>query len=453
MPVTINPATEEVITEYEDMPYPELEAILKATSKEAAAWSEFPIEDRAQHMFKAADVLDRRKEKLALLMTREMGKPIKEARGEVEKCAMVCRYFAEHGPRFLEDETIEGDVKSYVTFHPLGVVLAIMPWNFPLWQVFRFVAPGLIAGNGGILKHSPNVTGCALAIESVLQEAGFPKNLFRTIIASTDDIKQVIESDYIQAVTLTGSERAGVAVATAAGGSLKKCVLELGGSDPYLILEDADLDLAVDKCVAGRLLNAGQSCIAAKRLITIASIHDNFVEELMRKVASYTVGDPEDEKTDIGPMARSDLRESLHKQVTASVSGGAELKLGGTIPNKTGFYYPITILDHVKADTPAYDEELFGPVITIIEAKDEADAIRIANDTRFGLGSAVFTQDLARGERIAKQLESGLTFINDFVKSDANHPFGGVKKSGYGRELSQYGIREFVNIKTVMVMG
>lgn len=453
MPVTINPVTNEKIAEYDEMAYPVIEQILKSTSVSAKAWGEIAVSERARQMNKAAEVLERRKEELALLITREMGKPIKEARGEIEKCAYVCRYFAENGPGFLKDEVIEGESKSYVTFHALGVVLIVMPWNFPFWQVFRFIAPGLTAGNGGILKHSSNVTGCALAIESVMLEAGFPKDLFRTIIANASDVKQAIESDYIHAVSLTGSEKAGMAVAATAAGCLKKSVLELGGSDPYLILEDADLDLAAEKCAFGRLLNAGQSCIAAKRLITVPSIHDAFVEKLIEKMRAYSVGNPEDDATDIGPLARTDLRDELHEQLTQSIAAGARVRLGGEVPESPGAFYPPTVLDQVAPGMPAYDEELFGPVAAVIEAKDESDAIRIANDTRFGLGSAVFTRDLERGESIAKHLESGLTFINDFVKSDANHPFGGVKKSGYGRELSNYGIREFVNIKTVMVMG
>ena len=386
-------------------------------------------------------------------MTLEMGKPIAQSRAEVEKCAWVCEYYAENAEKFFSDEMIETDAsKSFVSFQPLGIVLAVMPWNFPFWQVFRFAAPGLMAGNAGILKHASNVSGCALAIEEVFREAGFPENLFRTILVPSSQMEKVIKNEKIKAVTLTGSVPAGKAVAKTAGSVLKKTVMELGGSDPYVILEDADLEMAADTCVTARFINGGQSCIAAKRFIVVEKVYDEFEKLFIEKMKSKKMGDPIDESNDIGPQASVPLRDELHQQVEKSIKLGAELLLGGKIPELKGAYYPPTVLSNVKKGMPAYDEELFGPVAALIKAKDESEAIKIANDTIFGLGAAVFTGDVARGEKIAKEkLHAGCCFVNAFVKSDPRLPFGGIKESGYGRELSVYGIREFVNIKSIYI--
>ena len=452
MPDSINPANGERLARYEKMSREGIMEIAGAASRAAGSWGAVPASDRALLGTATAAVLDRRRDDLALLVTREMGKPIREAQAEIEKCAWVCRYYAENGPRFLADESIQTDAyKSVAAFEPLGVVLAVMPWNFPFWQVFRFAAPALVAGNGVVLKHASNVCGCALAIESVFKEAGYPEDLFRTIIAGPDDIEALIASDKIHAVTLTGSEPAGMAVASAAGKAIKKSVLELGGSDPYLILGDADLDLAAEKCAQARLLNAGQVCIAAKRFIVDHSVIEAFTERLIMQMQSRKVGDPERETTDLGPMARPDLREELHQQVQESVTAGARLLLGGEIPNGPGYFYPPTLLDNVQPGMPAFDQELFGPVAAITEAANTDEAVRLANQSRFGLGAAVFTRDLRIGESVARRLQAGVCFINDFVKSDPRMPFGGIKKSGYGRELSHFGIREFTNIKSIVI--
>jgi len=386
-------------------------------------------------------------------MTEEMGKPIVQSRAEIEKCASVCDFYAQKAKEFLTPEKIETDAqKSYVSFQPLGIVLAVMPWNFPFWQVFRFLAPALMAGNAGVLKHASNVPGCALAIEEVIRKAGFPQNLFRALLIGSKDVNSVIEHSLVKAVTLTGSTLAGKAVAAKAGSVLKKSVLELGGSDPYVILDDADLDMAVSACVASRLVNGGQSCIAAKRFIVVESIRSEFEKLFVEQMKAKKMGNPIEENTDIGPQARHDLRNQLHNQVQQSIKDGAKLILGGEIPEDKGAYYPPTVLTDIKKGMLAYDEELFGPVASIIPAKDEADALEKANDSVFGLGAAVFTKDIKKGEQIAeKGLEAGCCFVNTFVRSDPRLPFGGIKESGYGRELSSFGIREFVNIKTVYV--
>jgi succinate-semialdehyde dehydrogenase/glutarate-semialdehyde dehydrogenase len=403
-------------------------------------------------MRRAGELLRERKEDLARLMALEMGKPLAQGRAEADKCASVCEYYADGAERFLAPETIETDArKSFVAFQPLGAVLAVMPWNFPFWQVFRFVAPALMAGNGGVLKHAANVTGCALAIEEIVRRAGFPPPLFRALLIGSARVAAVIESPHVKAVTLTGSTPAGKAVAAKAGSVLKKTVLELGGSDPYIVLEDADLEPAAATCVDSRLINSGQSCIAAKRFIVIDGVKKRFEELFVEKMKAKKTGDPLDESTAVGPQARRDLRDSLHGQVEKTVAGGARLLLGGKLPPGRGAFYPPTVLADVPKGTPAYDEELFGPVAAIMGARDEADAVRIANDSSFGLGAAVFTRDRERGERVAAQIEAGNCFVNASVKSDPRLPFGGVKESGYGRELGVFGIREFVNIKTVYV--
>jgi succinate-semialdehyde dehydrogenase/glutarate-semialdehyde dehydrogenase len=404
-------------------------------------------------MRKAAATLRARSEEFARLMALEMGKVLREGRSEIEKCAWVCDYYAENAETFLAREPVETDAaKSFVTFEPLGVVLAVMPWNFPFWQVFRFAAPALMAGNTAILKHASNVPGCALAIEDVFRQAGFPEHALRTLLVSGSRVGPVIENASVKAVTLTGSTPAGRAIARKAGDTLKKTVLELGGSDPYLVLEDADLAQAAAACAASRVINAGQSCIAAKRFVVVEPVRARFEQLFVDEMRAKKMGDPFDEKNDIGPQARQDLRDELHRQVTQSVDNGARRLLGGEIPQGKGAFYPPTVLTDVRQGMPAYDEELFGPVGAIIPARDERDAVRIANDSVFGLGAAVFTADAARGERIAAaELEAGACFVNTFVRSDPRLPFGGVKESGYGRELSHFGIKEFVNIKTVYV--
>ncbi len=450
---SVNPATGEEIKSYNEFTHAESEKIISASHQDYLSWSKTDFKSRAVLMKKAAGVLRSKKDRWAEVMTLEMGKPINQSKSEVEKCAWVCDYFADNSENFLKDEFISTDAsKSFVTFKPLGVVLAVMPWNFPFWQVFRFAAPNLMAGNAGVLKHSSNVTGCALAIEEIFREAGFPENIFRTLIVSSKNVKPIIENKNISAVTLTGSVPAGKSVATMAGAVLKKTVLELGGSDPYLILEDADLETASEICVNSRLLNGGQSCIAAKRFIIVEKVYDKFENLFIEKMKSKNMGNPFDTKNDLGPQARNDLRDELHQQVIASVKKGAKLLLGGEVPDLKGAYYLPTVLSNVTAGMPAYDEELFGPVAALIKAKDEQEGIKIANDTSFGLGAAVFTSNLERGERIAKEeLNAGCCFVNDLVKSDPRLPFGGIKESGYGRELSLFGIKEFVNIKTVYV--
>lgn len=431
----------------------EVNNIIDLTADAFEKWKETSFGHRSNLMMKAAQVLKAKREEYSELMTLEMGKPISQSKAEVEKCAWVCEYYADNAEKFLKDELIQTDAsKSFVTYQPLGTVLAVMPWNFPFWQVFRFAAPGLMAGNAGILKHASNVSGCALAIEEVFREAGFPENLFRTILVPSSQMEAVIKNEKIKAVTLTGSVTAGKAVAKTTGSVLKKTVMELGGSDPYIILEDADLEMASETCVNARLINGGQSCIAAKRFIIVEKVYDQFEKLFIAKIKSKKMGDPFDESNHIGPQASVLLRDELHQQVVKSVELGAKLLLGGEIPETVGAWYPPTVLSNVKKGMPAYDEELFGPVAAIIKVKDENQAIEFANDSIFGLGAAVFTRDYERGEKIAaEKLQAGCCFVNAFVKSDPRLPFGGIKESGYGRELSSFGIREFVNIKTVYI--
>ncbi len=451
--VAINPATGETIARHEELTNAELRRAIAETQKAWVGWQTVPFAVRAARMHGAARILRSRADALAQLMAREMGKPVAQGRSEVEKCAWVCEYYAEHAERFLESEMIVTDAtRSYVAYRPLGIIFAVMPWNFPLWQVFRFAAPALMGGNAGLLKHAANVPGSALAIEEIFREAGFPAGLFRTLLISHQQSKAVIRHRAVAAVTLTGSTRAGKAVAKEAGAQLKKCVLELGGSDPYLILEDADLDEAVEACATSRLLNSGQSCIAAKRFVVVASQRDAFERQLVDRMRRATVGDPLLEATTVGPQARTDLRDELHAQVEASVAKGARLLLGGTVPPGPGAFYPPTVLTDVKRGMAAYTEELFGPVAAIIPVKDTKAAIKVANDSIYGLGAAVFTANHARGERIAAdQLEAGACFVNTFVRSDPRLPFGGIKESGYGRELARHGLLEFQNAKTVYV--
>jgi succinate-semialdehyde dehydrogenase / glutarate-semialdehyde dehydrogenase len=386
-------------------------------------------------------------------MAEEMGKPVRDGVAEAQKCATCCDFFAEHAEEFLAPEPIDiGARRSCVAFQPLGVVLAIMPWNFPFWQVFRFAAPALMAGNAALLKHASNVPGCALAIADVFRAAGFPQHLFNTLLIQSKRIDELIADPCIQAVTLTGSVEAGRAVARKAGEMLKKTVLELGGSDPYLILADADVELAATLSTQGRLVNSGQSCIAAKRFIVVESLRSRFEELFVERMRAVRVGDPLAEDTQVGPMARRDLRDSLHEQVEASIAKGARCLLGGKVPEGPGAYYPPTVLTNVRPGMPAHDDELFGPVAAVITAKDEPAAIQAANDSIFGLGAGIVSSDLARAERLATEaIEAGLVFVNATVVSHPKLPFGGVKASGYGRELSHYGIKEFVNIKTIVI--
>ncbi len=406
-------------------------------------------------MREAAAVLRRRQDDFAALMSAEMGKTLTDGRAEVGKCAFNCDYFAEHAEGFLADQPVDmGGPKAFITFNPLGVVLAVMPWNFPFWQVFRFAAPSLMAGNGAVLKHASNVPGSALAIEQVFVEAGFPKDLFRTVLIPSASVTALIEDDAIAAVTLTGSVAAGRKVAEAAGRNLKKTVLELGGSDAYLVLEDADVEKAAKAAAAARMVNAGQSCIAGKRFIAVAAIRERFEQALVEAMNAYAMGDPRAEGTKLGPLQSVKARDEIHKQVRDSVAKGARVLLGGEVPDKPGAWYPATVLTGVTAGQPAHDDEVFGPVAAVIEARDEADAIAIANASEFGLGSGVLTSDLERGERIAsKALDAGMAFVNTPVASDPRLPFGGVKHSGYGREVSAFGLHEFVNVKSVVVGG
>lgn len=450
---TIDPSTGETIKEYDQMDDAELDSIINKAAGAQKEWKNKSFDERAAFLNKTAQILRDRKDDLAELMATEMGKPLAQGVSEAEKCAWVCEYYAENAASFLKDEPIETDASSsYVTYNPLGTVLAIMPWNFPFWQLFRFAAPALMAGNAAILKHASNVTGCALEIEDIIHKAGLPAELFRMVIADNDQTQAMITHSEIDAVTLTGSTRAGKAVAGKAGSVLKKTVLELGGSDPYLILNDADVEQAAETCVTSRLINSGQSCIAAKRFIAVEGIYDEFLERVLSLMKGKKVGNPFDESTDIGPMARFDLRDQLHQQVEESIKKGASCLLGGEIPDEEGAYYPATVLTDIKKGMPAYDDELFGPVASVIKAADEREAIAIANDTNYGLGSAVFSEDVEHAEEIAaNSLEAGCCFVNEFVKSDPRLPFGGIKQSGYGRELSHYGIKEFVNIKTVYI--
>ncbi|MBA4407884.1 MAG: NAD-dependent succinate-semialdehyde dehydrogenase [Bacteroidota bacterium] len=450
---SINPFSGETIREYDEYSSAEVEQIIANVDHAFHLWKLTSFEQRAACMKNLQAKLLEKKEELAGIMVAEMGKVKREAIGEIEKCAWVCSFYAENAESFLDNEPIKTEAsESYISYQPIGTVLAVMPWNFPFWQVFRFLAPALMAGNTGVLKHASNVSDCALAIEQLVREAGFPENVFRTLLIGSSAVKAVIENPKIKAVTLTGSTPAGKSVASAAGSVLKKSVLELGGSDPYLILEDADLEMAARLCVTSRLLNAGQSCIGAKRFIVADKIYDQFKSEFVRLMNEAKFGDPLDPQTTIGPLARVDLRDELHQQVWESRELGAIVLIGGYIPDGIAPFYPPTVLENVLPGMPAYHEELFGPVAVLFRVSSEDEAIRIANDTVFGLGAGVFTADIAKGKMLAeKGLQAGCVFVNDFVKSDPRLPFGGVKESGYGRELSAIGIREFVNVKTVVV--
>jgi len=450
---TVNPATGQPGRSYDETSLGDALAAAAAARKAFVEWRRTSFTERSAIIHKAADVLRARRDEFARLMTEEMGKTVNDGRTEVEKCAFHCDWFADHAREYLANEAVDiGGGEAFVTFNPLGVILAVMPWNFPFWQVFRAAAPALMAGNGMLLKHASNVPGCALAIQDVLHRAGVPKELFRTLLLPSREVEALIKDDNVAAVTLTGSVAAGRSVATAAGTVLKKCVLELGGSDAYVVLEDADIAAAAKVAATARMVNGGQSCIAGKRFIVVRSILADFERAMVEAMRAYEMGDPAKEGTKLGPMQSVKARDEIHRQVTESVRKGARLLLGGEVPGRPGAWYPATVLSNVLPGQPAHDEEVFGPVAAIIAAEDEADAVRIANASEFGLGSGVLTSDLDRGRRIAaEELEAGLSFVNENVRSDPRAPFGGVKHSGYGRECSAFGIREFVNIKTVHV--
>ncbi len=449
---TVNPATGKVEKSYLSLSKDEVMKVINESHEAFQNWKEVGIEKRSRFVKNAADVLRTKKEEYAQLLTTEMGKPIKQSIAEVEKCALVCDYYADNGEKILQNEIIKTDAsESYVQFDPLGIVLAVMPWNFPFWQVFRFAAPALVAGNVGLLKHASNVPMCALAIEQIFITAGLPKNVFRTLLIGSDLVNDVIENPKVKAVTLTGSEPAGRNVAEKCGKLLKKTVLELGGSDPFIVLEDADIDQAVNTAVTARLINNGQSCIAAKRFIVVEKIYDEFKTKFINKMEKVKVGNPMDEETELGPIAREDLLYELDAQVKDSVKKGAVILTGGKILPGKGYYYAPTIVENLSKGMPAYDDEIFGPIASLIKAENEEDAVSIANDSSFGLGASLWTKDLIKAKQLAGKIESGSVFINGMVKSDPRLPFGGIKNSGYGRELSHYGIKEFLNIKTVWI--
>lgn len=447
---SVNPYSGVPLESYPAFDLTTLDTTLIAGVGAQRQWSLTAVAARTSVLMALAQQLRQQQERLARLATLEMGKTLASARAEIEKCAWVCEYYAEHGPAMIAEESVAGDddLQRLICYQPLGLVLAIMPWNFPYWQVFRFLAPALMAGNGAILKHASNVPGCALAIESLCREAGVPDDLFRTLLVSGRHASVLIEHPLISAVTFTGSTAAGREIAATAGRHLKKTVLELGGSDAYLVLDDADVDLAVEKCVTSRLLNNGQSCIAAKRFIVHDSLYGKFAAAMASAMSRQVVGDPLEEGTDIGPQAREDLCRELAGQVEESVRLGAVLVSGGQ--SDRAMFWP-AVLGEVRPGMPAFDEELFGPVAALIRARSDDEAIALANQSVFGLGSAVFTRDLSRGKRVALALEAGACAVNDFVKSDPRMPFGGIKASGYGRELAGFGLREFTNIKSLVI--
>ncbi|ARS34432.1 NAD-dependent succinate-semialdehyde dehydrogenase [Pontibacter actiniarum] len=449
---TVNPATGEVVKTFTPHTPEEVQQKIAAAEKAFQSWRGVSFEERARHMHRQADILEAEAEKYGRIISLEMGKPVKDAMAEVKKCALACRYYAEHAADFMADEEIDSKAsRSLISFEPLGVVLAVMPWNFPFWQVYRFLAPALMAGNVGLLKHASNVPQCALAIEEIVQKAGFPDNVFQTLLIGSKEVNAVIEHPHVKAVTLTGSETAGSKVAEKAGQEIKKTVLELGGSDAFIVLDDADLDKATEVASKSRMINVGQSCIAAKRFIVVESVADAFLQKFKTKMQSLKTGDPLKEEIDYGPLARADLAEELEKQVQESIRQGAEVVLDGGREGKGSAYFRPMILKNVKPGMPAYEEEMFGPVAAVMVVKDEEEAIKVANDSRFGLGGAVWTQDKERGLRVARKVETGAMFVNALVASSPEIPFGGIKKSGYGRELSYLGIREFVNQKSIWI--
>ncbi|WP_416203127.1 NAD-dependent succinate-semialdehyde dehydrogenase [Xanthomonas euvesicatoria] len=449
---TVNPANGQVEHTQQTLDAAAIEARLAASAKAFPAWAALPLAERGALLRRIGEELTKRREDLQRIMTAEMGKLRREALAEIDKCAQACAYYAEHAADYLAPRDIPTEAQSsYVRYEPLGCVFAVMPWNFPLWQAFRFLAPSLMAGNVSLLKHASNVPRCADAMKEVLDAAGIPPGVFDVLHIDNDQAADVLRDARIAAVTLTGSERAGRSLAANAGDQLKKCVMELGGSDAFVVLEDADLEHTVPSAVQSRFDNSGQTCIAAKRFIVVDAIADRFIERFVAAAAKRIVGDPQQDSTTLAPMARADLREELHKQVQASVAKGAKVLLGGEPVAGSHAGYPATILDNVAPGMPAYDEEFFGPVASIIRVADEAEAVRVANDTSFGLGGSVWTADPKRGERVAQQLQCGAAFVNSVVKSDVRLPFGGIKRSGFGRELAEHGIHEFMNVKTIYV--
>ncbi|HXM92879.1 MAG TPA: NAD-dependent succinate-semialdehyde dehydrogenase [Candidatus Dormibacteraeota bacterium] len=449
---TINPASGETLKVFAPLSDSQIERKIRQAAEAFATFSRLPFAQRGQMMLKAADLLEGEKKEIAQLMTMEMGKTFRSAIDEAVKCAWACRYFAENGERFLADEIIQTTAsRSYVRYQPLGIILVVMPWNYPFWQVFRFIAPGLMAGNVGLLKHASNVPQCALKIEEILLRAGFPEGAFQTLLIGSDKVDKILGDSRIAAATLTGSEDAGIKVGAGAAQRVKKVVLELGGSDPFIVMPSANLDEAVATAVKARTANNGQSCIAAKRFIIAEGIADQFEREFVRKMKALKLGDPFDEKTDVGPLATADAVTSLHADVEKTVAAGARVLTGGKPAQLPGYFYLPTVLTDIPRSSPAYTEELFGPVASLFRVKDINEAIKIANDTRFGLGASAWTNDQAEQEHFIDALDAGMVFINQMVASDPRVPFGGVKRSGYGRELSTNGIREFTNIKTVWV--
>lgn len=448
---TQNPATGVVVKTFKSDSKAKVSKVLDLAVSAQKSWRKLSFQKRASYLRRVARELQKNKHEYAALITLEMGKPIKNSVSEIEKCALNCNYYAEHAHAMLKDEHITAEFKkSYVAFDPLGVVFAIMPWNFPFWQVFRFAAPALMAGNTAVLKHASNVPQCTLAIEKVFTRAGLPRGVFQSLLIPSSMVEEIVEDNRIAAVTLTGSEEAGREVAEEAGESLKPIVLELGGSDPFIVLKDANLKEAAKMATHSRIMNSGQSCVAAKRFIIEKPVLAKFTELFVKELTSLNIGDPLDPATEIGPLARKDLAETLDRQVKQSVKKGAKILTGGHALTGNGYYYEPTALANVKPGMPAYHEELFGPVAAIISANNAADAIRIANDTKFGLGANLWTKDLKKAEKMAREIESGFVAINGVTRSDPRFPFGGVKASGFGRELGIYGIREFVNIKTII---
>jgi succinate-semialdehyde dehydrogenase/glutarate-semialdehyde dehydrogenase len=455
MPISsINPYDSEVLEEFSEFKDHQIEQAIHDGQKAFRAWSRTSFPHRRELMHKCAEVLEKNIEKLSRIITLEMGKVISESRAEINKCAWVCRYYADHAETFLKDEKLDvEEADSYLVYDPIGIVLAIMPWNFPFWQVFRFAAPGLMSGNVGILKHASNVPQCALAIEEVFQEAGFPEGAFQTLLIGSGKVPKIIDDPRIRAVTLTGSDIAGRKVAERAGKNLKKLVLELGGSDPFIVLKEADVTAAVDTAVKARMINCGQSCIAAKRFILEEPIFDEFIHHFDKAFRTMKGGDPLLDEVDYGPMAREDLVAEIDHQVEATVNLGAKILTGGERPATKGSFYQPTILTNVKPGMPGFDEELFGPVASVISARDASDAVNIANNSRFGLGASLWTQDRDKAWELARRIETGAVFVNAMVASHPKVPFGGIKDSGYGRELSYLGIREFMNAKSIWVSG
>ena len=450
--LSINPSTGKKIQSYPELNRGEVKKILENVYTAKDNWESSDFHFRLGCVNDMVGVLEDNKKEFSHIITNEMGKPVSQSMAEIDKCIWLCKYYFENAEETLADKLIKLEkMKCIVSFQPIGIVLGIMPWNFPFWQVYRFAIPTILAGNVCLLKHAPNVQGCAEAIQTAFEEAGFPKNTFRNVAVAVENVNEIIRDSRVSAVTLTGSINAGRSVAKTAGENLKKTVLELGGSDPYLILDDADLDIAVNSCISGRILNAGQSCISAKRIIVTDKNYDLFLEKIKNNLFSKIMGDPFD-NVDIGPMVSIKARDEVHDQVTRSINAGAILVMGGVIPNIPGAFYPITLLTHVEQGMAAFDEEIFGPVFSLIRANDNHHAIELSNKTQFGLGAAVFTRNIKQGEYIAKtKIDAGSCFVNDFVKSDPRLPFGGIKQSGYGRELSSFGIMEFVNIKTIVI--